>query len=1470
MKHMPLEYCGCTAMDRRCAAPMIPWIISEIKKKNVPQKVNVLVASGDVSAYVTNKEQPLFRHSLRACLKPQVAPPASQDPKGGTFLYMIKGNEGLYYYHLFRAKDAEAVQELFGAMKEQSSSSRTLDRTDGARESSMMREAPQRSLSSAAALTSIADISPSSSHFFEVLYVGKTRIAHAKVPESFIDDVLVRFQTQRGLEKSKSSAGSLLSDCHQLRQQSSASNLFANIRRDSQDSSTGSDLGSVENVTSPTIVTSPSFPTAAVPTTPGSLEITTTTPAELTTTSQTMMMPPPQTIPIPKKTLSMPPGADAAMATTRNRAASTGNVMMMSTAAQQRRDSSVRENEDLNRTMLFQVGRLDLRLISPDRKKVLLHKQLRDVASCVQGVANPEHFGFICRDGAGGGSDRFVGFIFKCQSESVADELVGAITQAFMASVDGLGGGGGVVNVSSSGQPSGSRMKERPVISCEHCPMVWYSKLVQEIEAQPATRVQSIIFSRLEMLPEEDQVIIVTKYKGAESINDVDAGASLNEQNKFLMRLLRAHCEAKQMRHVHDTAENRSEFLNQYLSVGVGSTIFMKAKRSLTNSFDHLMKRKGSKDDFGLSGQLGMNGTKPNLLSPVTPTGGSNGGIASSNASMVDLSPESQRPRSLRVSPEQQISLTTASPKSPMMDIFLKVGNSPKMSPPESSGEGASRPGQQQSGSWRQAILNSVVTPGKDKDNKDANTKNNANNLNNNNINQEQQAAPAKRSREELRAMWKKAINQQLILIRMEKENARLRIRQEEATVKRIKLEYDELSSCNRQLVEVWDLLVSKESRVSTKCDNQMLLQAIKQGVPRGKRGEVWQFLAEQFCMKQPPLDTRDFPNYNTPYELLLKQLTSQQHAILIDLGRTFPNHPYYSSPLGPGQLALFNLLKAYSLLDHEVEYCQGLSFVAAVLLLHMSEDQAFFLLRHLMFRRGLRKLYLPDMAALQLHLYQLSRLLHDRLPDVYSHFDKHEVSPTLYATSWLLTIFASQFPLGFVTRVFDLLFLESSEVIFRVALALLEEHQDQLLICDSFEEIMEYLKTKVPAVDNNTLDRVMKRVFYPDMEMAKQLNEYRVEYQVLQEEMLSVKPQIENMEKLEAMNKELLVRNQQLQDQFDDAMRNIKHQEAGRKQQLATLHRLESQNRSLEVTIFTMGSFIQQMIDQGVDVEIPGDVRRIVNQLMTAEKRRSNNNLRTLPNRIPEDNNNSKYDMQKSNSTGKDSRLMKTQSMIGTPYPLKSALSQPNLGSKLEKSFSSFFANSHNHIKQQRELRRGDGPAGSNEQVNQGGIVVPANDENDPKTVNIDIQITDTMQQQQSEPANGALTLDPDSNLKINAFGSLEKSVSLPRNAKIPLKSSKSAYELGSVKKILTTKLEDVQSESISNLTGSMHPLDTCSDVNFTYGGTTKLKCLKPVRATSGGSAGAGHQQQNGTATSPDNNNREMQQQQQTQILSR
>lgn len=50
-------------------------------------------------------------------------------------------------------------------------------------------------------LTSLCgDISPSSSNFFEVLYIGKIKVWRKKVPDTFIDDALIKFK-DHDLEK---------------------------------------------------------------------------------------------------------------------------------------------------------------------------------------------------------------------------------------------------------------------------------------------------------------------------------------------------------------------------------------------------------------------------------------------------------------------------------------------------------------------------------------------------------------------------------------------------------------------------------------------------------------------------------------------------------------------------------------------------------------------------------------------------------------------------------------------------------------------------------------------------------------------------------------------------------------------------------------------------------------------------------------------------------------------------------------------------------------------------------------------------------------------------------------------------------------------------------------------------------------------------------------------------------------------
>lgn len=58
------------------------------------------------------------------------------------------------------------------------------------------------------------------------------------------------------------------------------------------------------------------------------------------------------------------------------------------------------------------------------------------------------------------------------------------------------------------------------------------------------------------------------------------------------------------------------------------------------------------------------------------------------------------------------------------------------------------------------------------------------------------------------------------------------------------------------------------------------------------------------------------------------------------DINRTFPAHEFFKEGGGgKGQEALFRISKAYAVYDTEVGYCQGLSFLAATLLLHVSHS---------------------------------------------------------------------------------------------------------------------------------------------------------------------------------------------------------------------------------------------------------------------------------------------------------------------------------------------------------------------------------------------------------------------------------------------------------------------------------------------------------------------------------------------------
>ena len=83
----------------------------------------------------------------------------------------------------------------------------------------------------------------------------------------------------------------------------------------------------------------------------------------------------------------------------------------------------------------------------------------------------------------------------------------------------------------------------------------------------------------------------------------------------------------------------------------------------------------------------------------------------------------------------------------------------------------------------------------------------------------------------------------------------------------------------------------------------------------------------------------------------------------------------------------MFNVLKAFSIYDKKVGYCQGMSFICAVFLLYFSEEETFAVLCRLIKDYELSGLFEPGFPTLRKCLYIHDQLLEFWLPRLSAHF---------------------------------------------------------------------------------------------------------------------------------------------------------------------------------------------------------------------------------------------------------------------------------------------------------------------------------------------------------------------------------------------------------------------------------------------------------------------------------------------------
>ncbi|KAL2493791.1 Ypt/Rab-GAP domain of gyp1p superfamily protein [Forsythia ovata] len=224
------------------------------------------------------------------------------------------------------------------------------------------------------------------------------------------------------------------------------------------------------------------------------------------------------------------------------------------------------------------------------------------------------------------------------------------------------------------------------------------------------------------------------------------------------------------------------------------------------------------------------------------------------------------------------------------------------------------------------------------------------------------------------------------------------------------------------------------------------LKRLIRKGIPPNLRPKVWFSLSER----------------------LLDKVTPATKQIDHDLPRTFPGHPWLDTP--EGHAVLRRVLVGYSFRDSDVGYCQGLNYVAALLLLVMkTEEDAFWTLAVLLENVLVNDCYTSNLSGCHVEQRVFKDLLAKKCPRIAAHLEAVEFDVSLVCTEWFLCLFSKSLPSETTLRVWDVLFYEGAKVLFNVALAIFKMNEDELLMAHHVGDVI------------NIIHRTTHHLFDPD-----------------------------------------------------------------------------------------------------------------------------------------------------------------------------------------------------------------------------------------------------------------------------------------------------------------------------------------------------------------------------------------------------
>lgn len=272
-----------------------------------------------------------------------------------------------------------------------------------------------------------------------------------------------------------------------------------------------------------------------------------------------------------------------------------------------------------------------------------------------------------------------------------------------------------------------------------------------------------------------------------------------------------------------------------------------------------------------------------------------------------------------------------------------------------------------------------------------------------------------------------------------------------------------EREKSQRKLIKKWIKIMrvwneKGISGVHKSVSNDKLRKLVYKGVPNHVRAGVWRLIG----------NTADAATTNPGrYDQCASQPISRKtsHQLDIDINRTNRSHFLFKERYGQGQISLFCILRAYSILDPVVGYCQGMSDVTALMMQYLEEEEAFWLLVRLMqdplFNMAER--FQDDFKGLKRAWYVHDKLVETQLPRLHAHLTAGRIEAAHYTIKWYLKCFLDGLSFDCVLRVWDVLLYEGTDVLYTFVMTLLKYHEAAILAIDPAELLMHLPLLKGP-----------------------------------------------------------------------------------------------------------------------------------------------------------------------------------------------------------------------------------------------------------------------------------------------------------------------------------------------------------------------------------------------------------------------